>query len=190
MTAHGMQLSRSTCLQTSNSCARSSLTHSSLSASIEARRVAEAEIETARAQMRARDEQLRRVQVAHRSLLVETLQRLLQRETDRARKHQVTREKFVQWLDTFYQVHADVCRDALRPVITAWLNGDNADKQLSAFVAEWVATSERELRDVADERHYEQFAADLNRVLQRWDTHRASDTADRVLREGLHHARS
>ena len=159
-------------------------------ASIAARRVAEAEFETARAQVITRDDQLRAVKVAHRGLLVETFQRLLQREIDRARKHQMSREKFRHWLDSFYQVHADVCRDALRPVVAAWLdsaNREHSETQLSAFVTTYVQASERELRDVADARTDQDFITELNGVLQHWERHRASDTADRILREGLHH---
>jgi len=143
------------------------------------------------AEMVARVEaQLRCVRLAHRGLFVDALQRLLQREIDRARRAQVSFEKFHAWVATFYPVHADVCREALRPLVVAWVACTNqeaeADALLARIVHEHISTSVRQLEAVAQQdRDHDQFIADLDRLLRRWESTRADETADRLIREGL-----
>lgn len=125
--------------------------------------------------------------VAHRALIVDTVDRLLQREADRARKAQATPEKLRAWVDAFYPLHADVCRSTLRPVVVAWAAcvGSGVDDLLAQLVRDHVSESTRSLRAVAEHEDPEAMAVDLERVLRRWETERAGTVADRLLQEGV-----
>lgn len=127
------------------------------------------------------------VTVAQRAILVDAIERVLTREADRARKNIGTPEKFRGWIDTFYPLHADVCRSTFRPVMVAWtaVVGGDAEDHLDRLVLDHISESTRALRIVAEEDDPDALAAALGRVLHRWDTERAQAVADRVLRERL-----
>lgn len=156
---------------------------------VELRATGEAALERAKAAEAAHNAavaQLAAVRASHRSLIVDTVDRLLQREVDRARKAQSTPEKLRAWIDNFYPLHEDTCRAALRPVLQAWAVsagvdlGSVLDREVSAHVDESV----RNLRLVAQHDDPETLAPALERVLRRWETERAASVADRLLREG------
>jgi HK97 family phage portal protein len=135
------------------------------------------------------ENRLQAIEAAHRALIVDALERLLQREADRARKAQATPEKLRAWVESFYQTHADTCRSVLRPVVLAWAPcaGVNAETVLSELVRDHIDTSRRDLRMAADTDDPDELAANLARVLRRWETERADAVADRLLAEGDRH---
>lgn len=138
---------------------------------------------------RAAVDRLGAMAVAHRALFVDAIARLLQREGDRARKAQTSPEKLRAWVESFYQLHGDTCRSALRPVVLAWAPcvGMNAEAVLAELVQDHLDTSRRDLRLAADTEDADELAANLARVLHRWETERADAVADRLLAEGERH---
>lgn len=132
---------------------------------------------------------LQAMTAAHRALFVDAFERLLQREADRARKAQTSPEKLRAWVESFYQTHGETVRTVLRPVVLAWAPcvGVNADAVLSELVQDHLDTSRRDLRLAADTEDADELAANLARVLRRWETERADVVADRLLVEGDRH---
>jgi hypothetical protein len=124
---------------------------------------------------------------AVRAVLVTSVHHVVQREVDRARKAQGTPQKFAKWLETFYALHADVCRSALRPALKAWVAVEGRPEPLEALVDRLVAAhireSERQLRAVLEEGTADGLGEPLERVLRRWELERADATVDRWMRE-------
>jgi HK97 family phage portal protein len=135
---------------------------------------------------RAAEARLAAVRSSHRALLVDTIERLLYRECERARKAQQTPEKLQGWVDRFYPIHEDACRAALRPVLLAWAacTGLDAEALLEREVTRHIDESRRGLTDVAQTDDGEEMAAALARLLTRWETERAERVADRLIQEG------
>ncbi len=129
---------------------------------------------------------LQTILIAHRALIVDAVERLLQRESDRARKAQATPEKLRAWTETFYQTHAETCRTVLRPVVLAWAPcaGVDPDRALAELVQSHIDTSRRDLAIAADTEDGDELSANLARVLRRWETERAQSVADRLMAEG------
>ncbi|CAB4192363.1 COG4695 Phage-related protein [uncultured Caudovirales phage] len=123
------------------------------------------------------------VATGHRAMIADALGRLLQREADRARKAQATPEKLRAWVEMFYPLHADTCRAALRPVVLAWAAcaGADADAVLADLVRSHVETSRVDLLTAADTDDADEFAANLARVVSRWEHERIDATADGLL---------
>jgi DNA repair exonuclease SbcCD ATPase subunit len=147
---------------------------------------AELALETERAQARTRHAQM---VTAFRGVFVDTIERLLYREGERARKAQATPEKLRAWIGNFYPMHAEAVRDALRPVVRAWavLVDAEAEPLLDRLVQDHVEASARTLRQVADVDDPDQMASALDRALRRWETERAHTVAEAILQEGLTH---
>jgi HK97 family phage portal protein len=124
--------------------------------------------------------------VAHRGLVVDVMRRMVEREMDRARRHQTTPQKFRAWLDTFYQTHGEAVAEALLPAVRAHLailSSQSDPHELARTLAEdHIAESEKQLRDLL---HVEDFAPHLERTLMRWETTRPEQVADRLLTKGL-----
>jgi HK97 family phage portal protein len=137
-------------------------------------------------QQRAAEARLAAVRSSHRALMVDTIERLLYRECERARKAQQTPEKLQGWIDRFYPLHEDACRAALRPVLLAWAacTGLDAEALLEREVTRHIDESRRSLSDVAETDDGEEMAAALARLLTRWETERAERVADRLIQEG------
>ena len=123
------------------------------------------------------------VATGHRAMIADALGRLLQREADRARKAQATPEKLRAWMETFYPLHAETCRAALRPVVLAWAAcaGADADAVLADLVRSHVEASRVDLLTAADTDDADEFAANLARVFSRWEHERIDATADGLL---------
>lgn len=123
---------------------------------------------------------------SHRALVVDAVERLLQVESDRARKAQATPEKLRAWIESFYPIHGDRCRAAYRPVVIAWAacSGASVDRALAELVAVHVDESMRDLQLVADVDDPDVMAAQLALVLRRWETERPQAVADRLMAEG------
>lgn len=113
--------------------------------------------------------------------------RLLQRESDRARKAQATPEKLRTWALNFYPMQEDVVRAAFRPFAVAWtaVQGGEPLALLDKLVAQHIETSDAAIRQVADVDDPDTMAPALDRVLRRWETERAVSVADAILREGV-----
>lgn len=126
------------------------------------------------------------VRAAQRAVIVDTVERVIQREIDRARKAQSTPDKLQKWVETFYPVHAEVCRTAFRPVLEAWAAslGIDARPLIEREVSAHIAESTQGLRVIAQNEDDDARAAALERVLRRWEGERAAAVADRLLAEG------
>jgi HK97 family phage portal protein len=124
---------------------------------------------------------------AMRSLFVEATERLLTKESHAARKHQATPEKLRNWVGSFYDLHADTCRDVFRPLVGPWtaITGGAPGLLLDRLVAEHVETSSRALRLVAEAEDQDQMAAGLERTLRLWEVERGHVMADALVREGM-----
>ncbi len=150
---------------------------------VEARRL----IDVARSQRDESDLTLRSTREAVRAVLVTTVAHLLAREADRARKAQGSPEKFTRWLESFYALHGDFCRSALRPSLRAWLTVEglaaDLEPELDRLVERHVRESERQLRAVLHEGTTDGIGQALEGVLRRWETERAEQTVERLTRE-------
>jgi chromosome segregation ATPase len=124
---------------------------------------------------------------AMRSLFVDASERLLQREVERARKHQQTPDKLRSWMETFYANHAEVCRNLFRPLVGPWtaIAGGAPGVLLERLVTEHIETSTRALSAVLDADDPDQMAGMLERTLRRWEDERAEVMADTLVREGM-----
>jgi HK97 family phage portal protein len=124
---------------------------------------------------------------AMRSLFVDASERLLQKESDRARKHQATAEKLRAWVETFYPMHEETVRSAFRPLVGAWtaVAGGDGAALLERLVLEHMDTSRRAFARVLDAEDDDERAAVLERTLRRWDEERAEAMADALVREGM-----
>jgi HK97 family phage portal protein len=124
---------------------------------------------------------------AMRSLFVDASERLLQKESDRARKHQATAEKLRAWVETFYPMHSETVRAAFRPLVGAWtaITGGGPDALLERLVSEHMDTSRQALELVLDADDEDLRAATLERTLRRWEDERAEAMADALVREGI-----
>jgi hypothetical protein len=112
---------------------------------------------------------------------------LLQKESDRARKQQATPMKLRAWVESFYPMHAEVCRAAFQPLVGPWtaVTGGAPGVLLDRLVEEHVQASLSALRIVAETEDPDEMAANLERTLSRWETERADAMADALVREGM-----
>jgi HK97 family phage portal protein len=145
---------------------------------------AELALETERQQHRA---QKAATLASMRSLFVDATERLLQKESDRARKHQTTAEKLRAWVDTFYPMHVETVRHGFWPIVAAWVvvTGGDAGELVERLVTEHIDTSKRALMHVLDADDEDLRAATLERTLRRWEEERADDMADALVRDGM-----
>lgn len=157
--------------------------------------LAQRTLELAAAETRASDAVLdtASVQTAFKSVR-EELRRVLaydvgcivRREADRARKAQASPEKLLKWVEHFYPLHGESCREALRPILRAVAAADGGDVEalLGKIVPALVDESTTQLRLVAQDADAESLAPALERVLRRWEAERGQALADRVLKGG------
>jgi HK97 family phage portal protein len=124
---------------------------------------------------------------AMRSLFVDASERLLQKEADRARKQQGSPAKLKAWIDSFYPLHKESCRSAFRPLVGPWtaITGGAPGLLLDRLVAEHVDASRSALSLAADVDDGDELAANLERVLGRWESERAEAMADALVHEGM-----
>jgi hypothetical protein len=122
-----------------------------------------------------------------RGLFVNASGWLLQKESERARKHQATADKLRAWVDTFYPMHEETVRYTFRPVVAAWtaVAGGEADALLERLVTEHMTMSRQALTRVLDVGDEDERAALLERTLRRWEDGRAEAMADALVREGM-----
>jgi HK97 family phage portal protein len=113
--------------------------------------------------------------------------RLLQQESDRARKAQATPEKLRTWAGNFYPLHEDRVRASFLPFAVAWtaLQGGEPLALLDRLVSQHIETSDTAIRQVADVDDPDQMASALDRTLRRWETERSHAVAEAILREGI-----
>ncbi len=130
---------------------------------------------------------------AVRALVVEAMGRIIRRETEKARRNQLTPEKLRHWAESFYVLHEDTCCEILQPAVRAHLaligSSDDPAVYAQALVKEHIAESRKQLGAAADAEPSE-FQIVLARMLNRWETQRADAMADRLLTEGVGHVRS
>jgi hypothetical protein len=132
------------------------------------------------------------VMAAHRGLLVDAMGRMIQWETDKARRNQATPEKLRRWLSLFYAEHQHRCQAALVPAMRthlAWLQSDaDAVAVTEGFVRQHIETSTQQLLAVLDS-DPEEFPAMLETTLRRWEADRADAFADRILKDEVDYVR-
>lgn len=126
-------------------------------------------------------------QAAIRGTVVDAVSRLVAKESDRARGAQGTPAKLAKWVETFYPMHEDFCRVALKPAVRAMLiaNGVDAsvERVLDRIVLAHVSESTRQLQGVLHDTDADSLSPALERVLRRWEAERAESFADRILKE-------
>ncbi len=152
-------------------------------------RVVEMESElTARAErMQQTQARLNETQQAVRATVVDAANRLISKETERARKAQGSPAKLGAWIETFYPLHEDFCRVALKPAVRAVLvaHGSESavDRVLDRVVLAHISESSRQLQAVLMDADVESLGPALERVLRRWEAERAEALLDRILKE-------
>lgn len=128
---------------------------------------------------------------AHRALVVDIMRRMIDRETERARRAQTTPDKLRAWMRTFYTAHEDLCVHALLPAVRvhlAWMGADDDPVQLTkALVAQHVADSQRQLEVVLDG-DGDELAPSVHALCRRWEAERPTQIADRLFQKGIDHA--
>lgn len=149
----------------------------------------EAEMRT----VRQADAEALAVQIAaHRGLLADIMRRMVERETDRARRAQATPEKLQRWLESFYDGHADLMRTALLPAMRvhlAFIRSDEDPVEATRRAVEThVRDSERQIRSVLDG-DADSIAASLPALLYRWDQERPTVLAEALMVKELAYAR-
>jgi HK97 family phage portal protein len=132
-----------------------------------------------------------KVITAHRALMVDTMRRVMTKETDRARRHQGTQQKLRAWMGTFYPEHVETLAGALEPVIAAQLAWRQAPGDAAALAREIAEAhceqSQEQLRMVLA---VEDFSASFEKLMQRWEANRPEAVADKFMQEGVSHVRS
>ncbi len=130
---------------------------------------------------------LTEIQQAVRGTVVDAAQRIIEKESARARKAQGSRHKLGAWIETFYSLHEDFCREVLKPAVRAVLiaQGSDAsvDRVLDRIVPAHIGESSRQLQMVIQDTDDESMAPALERVLRRWEAERAEALLDRILKE-------
>jgi HK97 family phage portal protein len=124
---------------------------------------------------------------AMRSLFVDASERLLFKETERARKHQATPEKLRDWIERFYPMHGEYARATFQPLVGPWtaITGGAPGVLLDKLVTEHIEASRSALALVADTDDPDALAANLERTIARWEHERADAMADALVREGM-----
>lgn len=124
---------------------------------------------------------------AMRSLFVDASERLLQKESDRARKHQATGEKLRAWVETFYPMHVETTRAVFRPLVGAWsaVTGGDPAELLERLASAHIGSSRQAFARVLDAEDDDERAELLERTLRRWEDERAEAMADALVREGM-----
>ncbi len=160
---------------------------------------AEAELVDARAAHAKADSQIRDMEAAerervgavlsaHRALIVDVMRRMIERETDRARRAQTTPEKLRNWIGTFYPGHEELCVSALLPAIrvhTSWMGRhEDAEVLTRQIVRQHIEESKRQISAVADG-DGEELAGSLYQLFTRWDHERSAAIADALLQKEI-----
>ncbi len=126
-------------------------------------------------------------QGALRGVLTDTVSRLIEKESARARKAAGSPDKLAKWVTDFYPMHEDVCRAALKPVVRAWLmaagSDASVDRVLDRLIPAYLDESTRQLRGVLLDADHESLGPALEKILRRWESDRADATVDRLLKE-------
>ena len=124
---------------------------------------------------------------AMRSLFVDATERLLYRESERARKNQQTPDKLRSHIERFYPMHEEHVRAAFQPLVGPWtaITGGAPGALLDKLVAEHVDSSRKGLWLVLESDNPDEVSANLERTLMRWEKERADAMADALVREGM-----
>jgi HK97 family phage portal protein len=127
---------------------------------------------------------------AHRTLVVDVMRRMIERETDRARRQQGSPDKMRTWMETFYPAHESLCITALKPAIAvhlAWMGrSDDVDDVTRRYVRDHITESMHQLHAVIDG-GADELGASLYGLFQRWEAERAHTLADRLFQEEIAH---
>lgn len=125
---------------------------------------------------------------AHRALIADVMSRMVQRETEKARRNQATPEKLRKWAESFYSLHEQTCVEALIPAVRAhlaWLQRfDDSEAVARTLVRAHIRESVTQLRAVADA-DPDEYHGLLERTLTRWETERPHALADAVQKEAI-----
>lgn len=154
----------------------------------------ESRLATAQQDAYRSEEQLRewrvRTVAAHRSLFIDALGRMARRGAAQARTKQATSAKLRRWLDDLAAVEIPLCAEALTPAMRthlAWLGSDEDPVvAATAMAREHVELFVSKLRAIADAEP-EDFHADLEAALTRWETDRPAAVADAIVAKEVRH---
>lgn len=130
---------------------------------------------------------------AHRALMVDTLGRMVRRETEKARRNQATIPKLRAWMESFYPMFEDSCVESLTPVLRAhlaWMqSGADPGAEALTITRAYIADSRRQLSALL-ETQPDDLHGSLERLLLRWEQKRPDAVADRLVEEGVAYVRS
>ena len=113
------------------------------------------------------------------------------KEVDRARKVQSDPSKLRKHVDTFYSdlMNRSNLADRLRPAIRMWLtfteSDADVDKVCLTLAQSHFEQSRFQLLNLAEEHKDEELLQALTTLLGRWESNRAADAIDRLMKDGI-----
>lgn len=128
---------------------------------------------------------------AQRGLFSDALGRMIRREVANARRYQATPQKLRSWISGYYdESERMLFIEALLPsirVLCAWSGAVRVPTEIAqAFVDVHFRESQRQLTELI-EAGPDGFGETLQRVLYRWESSRADQSADCLMSEGWTH---
>lgn len=149
--------------------------------------VAEAAVEERK---KAEQAQLTRVVTAHRTLVLDVVQRIARTEAERARRRAASPEQLRKWADAFYDEQGrDICAEMLYPAVQthlAWKGSDEDPRTVARAMAdEYYGESARQIRTICDGMVGDEYQAAVTRMLTRWEHERPALVADKVVRDEI-----
>jgi hypothetical protein len=123
---------------------------------------------------------------------VREMRKALEREGDKARRHQQSPEKLRQWMATFYDGHGEAMQTELAELVGLHLafvrSADDPRETTRRMVDSHIRESQRQIESVlADDP--DDLSTAIGRLLHRWEAERATVLADRLLEEELAYVR-
>ena len=126
-----------------------------------------------------------------RDVMLVPFQTWIAKESDRARKAQLDPAKLRKHVDAFYSdlMNRSNLADRLRPAIRMWLtvteSAADVDEVCLRHAQAHFEQSRLQLLNLVDGHDAEELPQALNTLLNRWESNRAPDAIDRLMKDGV-----
>jgi hypothetical protein len=117
---------------------------------------------------------------ALRGVLLDPVGRMLRRETGSVRKA-AAKERFDEWIETFYQTHSSVVTDAIGPAIRALSAATGRTIDPLVLAAKMGIESRRQLRELMVCHPPDEMPGVVDRLCVNWESGRAAAIVDELL---------
>lgn len=129
---------------------------------------------------------------AQRGVLVDAWGRMARRAASQARTKQATPDKLRRWLEAFPTLHEAICLEAVLPAVRLHLatcgKADDPATVATGLVREHITSLQRVVRYALDAAP-EDFHAEFERLMARWEVDEPAAMADRLITEEIRDAR-